>query len=82
MSTPTCSVMYINKANLDDLMSINNIGEKRAKSITVLPKKGKLTLEYLKTMPNIPSTIWDPLVEEGVIKIKSKFKQPEEQTTN
>lgn len=82
MSTPTCSVMYINKANLDDLMSINNIGEKRAKSITVLPKKGELTLEYLKTMPNIPSTIWDPLVEEGVIKIKSKFKQPEEQTAN
>lgn len=53
MSTPSCSVMYINKANLDDLMSINNNGEKRSKSIAVLRKKGKLTLEDLKTMQNI-----------------------------
>lgn len=54
----------------------------RTKSIIALHKtKGELTLEDLKTTPNIPSTIWDFLVEQGIIKMKSEFKQPEEQST-
>lgn len=38
MFTPTCSVIDINKANLDDPMPLDNIGEKRVKSIIVLCK--------------------------------------------
>lgn len=38
MCTPTCSVIDINKANLDDPMPLDNIGEKRVKSIIVLCK--------------------------------------------
>lgn len=38
MCTPTCSVIDINKATLDDPMPLDNIGEKRVKSITVLCK--------------------------------------------
>ena len=79
MATPTSSPIDINKASFEDLLSINGIGEKRAKSIIAQRKiKGKLTLEDLKVIPNIPSTLWDPLLDQGIIKIDSSLKQKQE----
>ena len=62
MATP----ININTATYDLLKNIKNIGDKRAKKIIEIRDiKGRLTLEDLKIIPNIPSSIWDPLVEEG-----------------
>jgi transcriptional accessory protein Tex/SPT6 len=67
----------INKASIEDLLRINGIGERRAKAILALRReKGKLVLEDLKTIPHIPCTLWDPLVDLGVIKIESALRQP------
>ena len=71
MATP----IDINNATLEDLKGINNIGDRRAKSIIDARNiKGKLTLEDLKLIPNIPSSIWDPLVDEGIITVPSTLK--------
>ena len=79
MGTLTSSPIDINKASLEDLLSINGIGEKRAKSIIAQRKiKGKLMLEDLKVIPNIQSTLWDPLLDQGIIKIDSSLKQKQE----
>jgi hypothetical protein len=59
----------INNANVEELKLIPNIGEKRALIIVRLrEEKGVLSAEDLKTLTTIPSTIWDPLVSEGVIR--------------
>ena len=79
MATPTSSPIDINKASLEDLLSINSIWEKRATSIIAQRNiKGKLMLEDLKVIPNIPSTIWDPLLDLGIIKIDSSLKKKQE----
>ena len=71
MATP----IDINNATLEDLKGINNIGDRRAKSIIdARNTKGKLTLEDLKLIPNIPSSIWDHLVDEGIITVPSTLK--------
>lgn len=58
MCTPTCSVIDINKANLDDPMPLDNIGEKRVKSIIVLCKlKEYYFCKIKKTMPGKTSVI-------------------------
>ncbi|XP_061195172.1 DNA ligase 1-like [Saccostrea echinata] len=68
MTTP----ININEASLETLKTIRNIGDKRAKAILeIRDRKGEITLEDLKLIPNIPSTIWDPLVEEGLIIVPS-----------
>ena len=67
MSKPT----YINKATLEELTSIAGIGEIRAQKM--LKKKQEngsyLTLQDLKLMTDIPTTIWDPLMEAVEIRI-------------
>lgn len=60
----------INNANLADLKSIPNIGEKRA--VKLRDERGSLSLEDLKTMPTIPNAIWDPLVSECVIVFRER----------
>ncbi|XP_056014940.1 interaptin-like [Ostrea edulis] len=76
MATPTSSPIDINKASFEDLLSITGIGERRAKAIIAKRKiKGKLVLEDLKIIQNIPSTLWDPLLDQGIIKIDSRFQQ-------
>ena len=61
-------VVNINTASQEELRSIRDIGEQRAKIIlNARAEKGKLTLEDLKTLQGLPSTIWDPLVAAGKI---------------
>lgn len=68
MATP----IDINKATFEELKNIRNIGDKRAKKIIDIRNiKGKITLEDLKIIPCIPSSIWDPLVDEGLIVVPS-----------
>ena len=57
----------INNANLEELQTLTNIGEKRAEIIINARKQKKLTLEDLKQLHKIPCTIWDPLVFENKI---------------
>ena len=81
--TKSTQAIDINNASLEDLLSISGIGEKRAKAIIAQRKiKGKLMLEDLKTIPNIPSTLWDPLVDQGTIKIESVLRQSNIDLTN
>ena len=35
-------------------------------------------LEDLKANPNIPSTLWDPFLDQGIIKIDSSLKHKQE----
>nr|XP_011442825.2 uncharacterized protein LOC105339112 [Crassostrea gigas] len=73
----------INNANLAELKSIPNIGEKRAGAIAKLrEERGSLSLEDLKTMSTVPNTIWDPLVSEGVIVFRERVKQQEKTHLN
>lgn len=73
----------INNANLAELKSIPNIGEKRAGAIVKLrDERGSLSLEDLKTMSTVPNTIWDPLVSEGVIVFRERVKQQEKTHLN
>jgi ribosomal protein S13 len=62
----------INKATLEELTSITGIGEKRDQKILnkKQEKESDLTLQDLKLMTGIPSTIWDPLIETGEIMIE------------
>jgi ribosomal protein S13 len=62
----------INKATLEELTSITGIGEKRAQKILnkKQEKESDLTLQDLKLMTGIPSTIWDPLIETEEIMIE------------
>ena len=64
MATP----IDINVASFEDLKKIPNIGDKRATALIKLrDEKGPLTLEDVKQISSIPSTIWDPLVDNGDI---------------
>jgi DNA polymerase III alpha subunit (gram-positive type) len=66
----------INKASIEDMSTIKGIGKKIAKSVIAQRKlKGILTQEDLKTIPNIPSTLWDPLFDQGIIKVESMLQQ-------
>lgn len=79
----TSNPVDINNANLAELKSIPNIGEKRAGAIAKLrDERGFLSLEDLKTMSTVPSTIWDPLVSEGVIVFRERVKQQEKTHLN
>ena len=62
----------INKATLEKMTSITGIGEKRAQKILSKKqeKESDLTLQDLKLMTGIPSTIWDPLTETREIMIR------------
>ena len=60
--------LNINQATQDDLMIIKDIGEQRSKnSLKAGSEGGSLTLEDLKSLHGIPSTMWDPLVTTGKI---------------
>lgn len=64
MATP----IDINKASFEELKNIRNIGDTGGKKIIDIRNvKGKITLEDLKILPSIPSSIWDPLLDEGLI---------------
>lgn len=79
----TSNPVDINNANLAELKSIPNIGEKRAGAIAKLrDERGFLSLEDLKTMSTVPNTIWDPLVSEGVIVFTERVKQQEKTQLN
>jgi hypothetical protein len=57
------------------LKTIPYIGDKRASTIVNLrEEKCALILEDLKTLPFIPTTIWDPLVSEGVIVFEERVE--------
>lgn len=72
MSTP----IDINTATFEQLKQISGISDKRAnKIIKRRQEKGSpLTLEDLKLMSDIPNTMWDPLIQAGVITV---LKEPE-----
>lgn len=74
----------INNSSVGELKLIPNIGDKRAQAIVKLrDEKGSLTLEDLKSLTTIPSTIWDPLVSEGVIVFrKRETKETKEQSVS
>ena len=59
--------------------TITRIGEKRATAIIALRKEKKrgVSLEDVKQITTSPSTIWDPLVEDGSI----HFGAPNTNTT-
>lgn len=62
------SAIDMNTATLEELKSIPKIQDVRAEAILKRRKElGELTLDDLKQIPNIPSTIWDPLLKQGVI---------------
>ncbi|CAG2255378.1 unnamed protein product [Mytilus edulis] len=68
-------VVNINTASKEELITIKDIGEARAKLIIdARTDKGKLTLEDLKLIQGLPNTMWDPLVAAGRI----IFEQTEE----
>ena len=59
----------INTASQEELMKIRDIGEVKSKLI-IQARKAKstpLTLEDLKLIEGISSTMWDPLVKAGRI---------------
>ncbi|CAC5407106.1 comEA [Mytilus coruscus] len=61
-------VVNINTASKEELTTIKDIGETRAKIIIAArTDKGKLTLEDLKLIEGLPKTMWDPLVAAGRI---------------
>ncbi|CAC5414640.1 comEA [Mytilus coruscus] len=61
-------VVNINTASKEELITIKDIGEARAKIIIAArTDKGKLTLEDLKLIQGLPNTMWDPLVAAGRI---------------
>ena len=70
----------INKASLEELIQIKNIGPKRAAIIIkTREEKGNLTLEDLKLLEGIPNTIWDPLIENGDITVDAQDQFDKEQ---
>ena len=44
--------------------------------------KGRLALEDLKIIPNIPSSTWDPLVEDDLVIVSSNFRKTQELQTH
>jgi competence ComEA-like helix-hairpin-helix protein len=70
----------INKASLEELIQIKNIGSKRAAIIIkTREEKGNLTLEDLKLLEGIPNTIWDPLIQNGDITMDAQDQFDTEQ---
>ncbi|VDI12067.1 Hypothetical predicted protein [Mytilus galloprovincialis] len=68
-------VVNITTPSKEELITIKDIGEARAKLIIdARTDKGKLTLEDLKLIQGLPNTMWDPLVAAGRI----IFEQTEE----
>ena len=56
----------INKVTLEQLKTINNIGQIRASLILAArEKKGQLSMTDLKLIAGIPNTAWNTLVESG-----------------
>lgn len=71
MATP----VNINTATVEDLMTIKEIGQKRAKLIEAeRTKLGTLNLETLKSIEGVPSNLWDPLVLTGRV----VFEEPQQ----
>ena len=72
----------INKASLEELIQIKNIGPKRAAIIIkTREEKGNLTLEYLKLLEGIPNTIWDPVIQNGDITMDAQDQFDTEQNS-
>ena len=70
----------INKASLEELIQIKNIGPKRAAIIIkTREEKGSLTLEDLKLLEGIPNTIWDPRIHNGDITVDAQDQFDKEQ---
>lgn len=70
----------INKASLEELIQIKNIGPKRAAIIIkTREEKGNLTLEDLKLLEGIPNTTWDPLIQNGDITVDAQDQFDKEQ---
>jgi len=68
----------INRADKEELMSLKDIGEKRALLIIKeRQNKGQLNLESLKSIQGIPSNLWDPLVMSGKISFDEEDKEDE-----
>ena len=58
----------MNKASYEELRSIPKVGDKTARAILELREQmGTIALEDVKLLPNIPNTIWDPLIQTAVI---------------
>lgn len=67
---------------MEELQSLKGIGEKSAQKIIKRRKEkgADLTLEDLKMMTDIPNTIWDPLIKDGIITIELSDETPVHQT--
>jgi DNA uptake protein ComE-like DNA-binding protein len=71
------SVVSINTSSKQELMTLREIAEARAKLIIAAREaKGTLQLEDIKMIKGLPNTTWDPLVAAG----KITFEIPEEQS--
>ena len=55
----------VNKADVNELMTLTGIGDRRAAQIiTLRENKGVLTQTDLQSMTEIPATVWAPLIAE------------------
>jgi hypothetical protein len=49
--------------------------KKEQKSLLSVQSRGKLSLEDLKSIPDIQSKLWGPLLGQGIIKLVSVLQQ-------
>ena len=65
---------YQHNASSDKLKGITGISDRRAQKIIKIrdEKWSPLTLEDLKLMPDIPNTMWDPLIQNGEVTLERR----------
>ncbi|VDI12070.1 Hypothetical predicted protein [Mytilus galloprovincialis] len=68
----------INTASIEELMTLKDIGQKRAQLIVAERSKlGTLTAETLKAIEGIPSNIWDPIIFMGKVVFEEQLDTKE-----
>ncbi|CAG2221426.1 comEA [Mytilus edulis] len=68
----------INTASIEELMTLKDIGQKRAQLIVAERSKlGTLTAETLKAIEGIPSNIWDPFIFMGKVVFEEQLDTKE-----
>ncbi|CAC5399680.1 comEA [Mytilus coruscus] len=74
----TKQTVNINTADIEELMTLKDIGQKRAQLIVAeRTKLGTLTAETLKALEGIPSNIWDPFSFMGRVVFEEQLDTTE-----
>ncbi|KAK3086893.1 hypothetical protein FSP39_025070 [Pinctada imbricata] len=77
MATSNIGTINVNTASKEDLKLIPNVGDKTALAILKLrDEKRSLDIEDLKSISTIPNTVWDPLVDRGVMTFEEGLGVP------